>query len=137
MPVIVDCSKKRKNKKGVLVATVCKKYFTKHHKKHRRQVNEIQGKYQSHGNKKIYRQMREAAKKKKKEIIATDVSQTPVVFPPTKTKTKKRIQPTLINSAPIQQAPVFGNTGQTAGQKRMQNTINRMEKHYSNPAHNY
>ena len=35
--------------------------------------------------------MREAAKKKKKEIIATDVSQTPVVFPPA--KTKKLIQP--------------------------------------------
>ena len=52
MPVIVDCSKKTKNKKGVLVATVCKKYFSKHHKKHQRQVNEIQGKYQSHGNKK-------------------------------------------------------------------------------------
>ena len=52
MPVIVDCSKKRKNKKGQLVATVCRKYFSKHHKKHRRQVNEIQGKYQSHGNKK-------------------------------------------------------------------------------------
>ena len=88
MPVVVYCSKKRKNKKGVLVATVCKKYFTKHHKKHRRQVNEIQGKYQSHGNKKIYRQMREAARKKKKEIVATDVSQTPVIFPPTNTKTK-------------------------------------------------
>jgi hypothetical protein len=27
MPVIDDCSKKRKNKKGVLVATVCKKYL--------------------------------------------------------------------------------------------------------------
>ena len=54
MPVVVDCSKKRKNKKRVLVATVCKTYFTKHHKKHRRQVNEIQGKYQSHGNKYLF-----------------------------------------------------------------------------------
>jgi hypothetical protein len=69
MPVIVDCSKKRKNKKGILVDTVCKKYFSKHHKKHRRQVNEIQGKYQSHGNKKIYRQMREAARRKKKQLL--------------------------------------------------------------------
>ena len=136
MPVVVDCSKKRKNKKGVLVATVCKKYFSKHHKKHRRQVNEIQGKYQSHGNEKIYRQMREAARKKKKNYCNRCFTNTCCISS-SKTKTKKRIQPTLINNAPIQQAPVFGNTGQTAGQKRMQNTINRMEKHYNNPAHNY
>ena len=74
--------------------------------------------------------------KKKKEIVASDVSQTPVVFPPSKTKTKKRIQPTLMNGA-TQQSPVFGSNGQTPGQRRMQNTVNRMEKHYSNPANNY
>ena len=130
MPVIVDCSKKRKNKKGKLVATVCRKYFSKHHKKHRRQVNEIQGKYQSHGNKKEYRQMRES-RKKKKAIITTDVSQTPVVIP--RTKTKKRIQPTLLNNAPQPQQG-FGNSNQTAGQKRMHNTINRI---YSDPQHQY
>jgi hypothetical protein len=130
MPVIIDCSKKIKNKKGILVATVCRKYFSKHHKKHRRQVNEIQGKYQSHGNKKEYRQMRES-RKKKKTIITTDVSQTPVVIP--RTKTKKRIQPTLLNNAP-QPLQGFGNSNQTAGQKRMHNTINRI---YSDPQHQY
>ena len=133
MPVIVDCSKKRKNKKGKLVATVCRKYFSKHHKKHRRQVNEIQGKYQSHGNKKEYRQMRES-RKKKKTIIATDVAQTPVVFPPA--KTKKRIQPTLLNNAPQPQQGLV-SSNQTAGQKRMQNTVNRMEKFYSDPQHQF
>ena len=133
MPVIVDCSKKRKNKKGIHVATVCRKYFSKHHKKHRRQVNEIQGKYQSHGNKKEYRQMRES-RKKKKPIITTDVSETPVVIP--RTKTKKRIQPTLLNNAPQGQQG-FGNSNQTAGQKRMQNTVNRMEKFYSDPQHQF
>ena len=133
MPVIVDCSKKRKNKKGILVATVCRKYFSKHHKKHRRQVNEIQGKYQSHGNKKEYRQMRES-RKKKKTIIATDVKQTPVVIP--RAKTKKRIQPTLLSNAPQPQQGLV-SSNQTAGQKRMQNTVNRMEKFYSDPQHQF
>ena len=57
-----------------------------------------------------------------------------VVFPPT--KTKKRIQPTLLSNAP-QPLQGLGSSNQTAGQKRMQNTVNRMEKFYSDPQHQF
>ena len=71
---------------------------------------------------------------KRKKIIATDVTQTPVVFPPA--KTKKRIQPTLLSNTP-QPAQGLDSSNQTAGQKRMQNTVNRMEKFYSDPHHQF
>ena len=45
----------------------------------------------------------------------------------------RRIQPTLISNAP-QQSQGFGSSTQTAGQKRMHNTINRI---YSDPQHQY
>ena len=77
--------------------------------------------------------MRES-RKKKKTIIATDVKQTPVVIPAA--KTKKRIQPTLLSNAPQPQQGLV-SSNQTAGQKRMQNTVNRMEKFYSDPQHQF
>ncbi len=122
MAVIVDCSAKRKNAAGQLVKTVCKNYHSKKHKKQRSKYNKATKKYQSHGNKKEYRQARAARKMQ--------------VAPPKKQGAKKRITPVLVNGPPPANNLVANARAPTKGQQRMLDTINRMERHYSNKANN-
>ena len=115
---VINCNNKQNGK-----ARVCKNYFSKKHKSHRKKWAEKHGKYQ------------------KKKIITSDVPQHIVVAPPaTGAKIKKRITPTLISSEVSQQPQVFGGSGGnnlTAGQQRMNNTINKMQKQYSKPEYRY
>ena len=121
MAVIIDCSEKRKNSKGQLVKTVCKNYHSWKHKKQRNKYNTARKKYQNHKN------------KGKKRTPAP-----PPVIPPQiqaavqGAKVKKRIEPVLLNGP----APTADGRIPTAGQQRVLNTIDRMEKHYKNKTHN-
>jgi hypothetical protein len=120
---VINCNNKQNGK-----PRVCKNYFSKKHKSHRKKWAEKHGKYQN-------------KPKRKKPIITSDVPQHIVVAPPaTGAKIKKRITPTLISSEVSQQPQVFGGSGGnnlTTGQQRMNNTINKMEKQYTKPEYKY
>ena len=122
---VINCNNKQNGK-----PRVCKNYFSKKHKSHRKKWSANHGKYQSYTNVK---------RKKKKSIITSEVPQPIVVVPPaTGAKIKKRITPTLVSGAAPEQPQVFGGGGNglTAGQKTMKNEIDRMEQYYSRPEHN-
>jgi len=101
---VINCNNKQNGK-----ARVCKNYFSKKHKSHRKKWAEKHGKYQ------------------KKKIITSDVPQHIVVAPPaTGAKIKKRITPTLISGAAPEQPQVFGGA---TGQQTFQKALNRIESH--------
>ena len=122
MAVIVDCAAKRKNAAGQLVKTVCKNYHSKKHKKQRSKYNSDTRKYQSHGNRKEYRQARAGNKMQ--------------VAPPKKQVARKRIAPVLVNEPPPVNNLAANARAPTKGQQRMLDTVNRMERRYKNPANN-
>jgi hypothetical protein len=86
MAVIVDCKARRKNKAGIPDATVCKNYHAKIHKYHRFHYNKRKGKYQSHGNKKMYRIARANAA----AAAAAAAANNSFVLPPNVTTRRKR-----------------------------------------------
>ena len=114
---VINCNNKQNGK-----PRVCKNYFSKKHKSHRKKWSANHGKYQSYTNVK---------RKKKKSIITSEVPQPIVVVPPaTGAKIKKRITPTLVSGVAPAQPQVFG-TGAT-GQRTFQNAINRIESRANN-----
>ena len=88
---VINCNNKQNGK-----TRVCKNYYSKKHQTNRKKWYATHGKYQKKTNVK---------RKKKKSIVV--VPQTAVA------KNKKRIAPTLISGAGLQQPQVFGSaTGQ-------------------------
>ena len=109
---VINCNNKQNGK-----PRVCKTYFSKKHKSHRKKWSEKHGKYQS-------------KPKRKKSIITSDVPQPIVVVPPTTgAKIQKRITPTLTSGAPPEQPQVFGGA---TGRQTFQKILNRIEAHAKN-----
>ena len=120
MAVIIDCAEKRKNSKGQLVKSVCKNYHSKKHKKQCNKYNQAREKYQNHKNK----------GRKKMPVIPPQIQAGIQAG-------RKGITTVLLNGAPPPSNNLDSNVrAPTQGQQRMLNTINRMQKHYSNPTHN-
>ena len=101
---VINCNNKQNGK-----TRVCKNYYSKKHQTNRKTWYATHGKYQKKTNVK---------RKKKKSIV--------VVPPAPVAKTKKRISPTLVSGAGLQQPQVFGSA---TGQQTFQKALNRIEAH--------
>ena len=104
---VINCNNKQNGK-----TRVCKNYYSKKHQTNRKKWYATHGKYQKKTNVK---------RKKKKSIV--------VVPPAPVAKTKKRISPTLVSGAGLQQPQVFGSA---TGQQTFQKALNRIEAQAKN-----